>query len=283
MLGIIRAETITLSDITVFPLFILAIVLLVALVLYEKRIDQPILNIPLLARGDVLALNLAALAFGFCFFSIVMFIPSYAQMSLGLSIQDSGSILTPLTLSVLIMAIIGGRLMDKYGMKPIILAGSVVMCISLFVLALYVTGSLELAAVLLVMGIGVGFCMGSFQNLMMSLVPNSEKGSASGIVNVFMNAGGILGPTIASFYLSDASKKLEAMKSAMMSSGMPSTGMDMGAMMVKAVKDTMGAAYNDVFLLAAFVSVATVILLAYLLVRDYRMKASPIAAPEIKN
>jgi hypothetical protein len=59
--------------------------------------------------------------------------------------------------------------------------------------------------------------------------------------------------------------------------------MDMGAMMVKAVKDTMGAAYNDVFLLAAFVSVATVILLAYLLVRDYRKKASPIAAPEIKN
>jgi MFS family permease len=257
--------------------------LFVTLVLYEKRIDQPILNIPLLARGDVLAVNLAALAFGFCFFSIVMFIPSYAQMSLGLSIQDSGSILTPLTLSVLVMAIIGGRLMDKYGMKPVILAGSVVMCISLFVLALYVTGSLELAAVLLVMGIGVGFCMGSFQNLMMSLVPNTEKGSASGIVNVFMNAGGILGPTIASFYLSDASKKLEALKSTMMSGSMPTTGMDMSAMMLKAVKDTMGAAYNNVFLLAAFVSILAVILLAYLLVRDYAKKAPGKVAPQIKN
>jgi EmrB/QacA subfamily drug resistance transporter len=288
MLGVIRVETLPISDITVFPLFIIALLLGAALIYYEKRVKDPILNIPLLSRGDVLAVNLAALAFGFCFFSVVLYVPSYTQLVMGLGIQDSGTILTPLTLSVLVMAILGGRLMDKFGIKPIVLIGCVIMCVSLFGLTCLVTDSLTLAAVLVVMGVGVGFGMGSFQNLMMSMVPDAEKGAGSGIVNVFMNMGGILGPTIGSFYLSGATKKLETLKSTMAqggsmpSGGMPSGGIDMQAMMLDALKNIMGPAFNDIFMLAAYVSIIAVVLLAYIVFRGY-FRTAPVETSEKIN
>ncbi|WP_230740238.1 MFS transporter [Methanooceanicella nereidis] len=290
MLGIVRIEKLPLSDVTVYPFFIAAAALAILLVMYEKRTVEPILNIPLLSRGDLLAVNLAALTFGFCFFSVVLYIPSFAQLILGLGIQDSGTILTPLTLSVLVMAVLGGKLMDMYGIKPIILLGAAIMCISLFGLVYFSTSSLILATILLVMGIGVGFCMGSFQNLMMSLVPDSYKGSASGIVNVFMNIGGIIGPTIGSYYLSRGSKKIEELKASMMPGTggdtpmtMPPSGTGMDQMMLNLVKDCMGEAFSDIFMLTAAVSVLTIILLAYLVIRGRRAVSGDTAGELMEN
>lgn len=283
MLGIVRLEKLPLTDITVFPLLASSVLFTVVLILYEKRAPEPILNIKLLSRGDILAVNLAALTFGFCFFTIVLYIPSFSQLVLGLGIQESGSILTPLTVSVLIMAVLGGKLMDRYGMTPVILAGAIVISVTLFGVVYLVTGSFSLAVVLLIMGIGVGFCMGSFQNLMLSMVPDKEKGSASGVVNVFMNIGGILGPTAGSFYISGASKKFEEMKSAMApSGGMPPAGMDTQAMMFKALQETMGQAFSDIFMLTAMISVLTIVFLAYLIFRGYRVRSLE-AAQSVKK
>jgi MFS family permease len=129
------------------------------------------------------------------------------------------------------------------------------------------------------MGIGVGFCMGSFQSLMLELVPPRMKGSASGIVNTFMNIGGIIGPTIASIYISDASKKLVDLQKAMSSSMGPGMSMggsgtssgspDMQAMMLQLVRDTMEPAFQNIYLLAAACSVALVILIGYVAVKRY--------------
>ena len=279
MLGVIRLGSLPLGDITVYPLFVIAAILAIVLVLYERKAKEPILSIPLLARPEVLAVNFAALAFGFCFFSIVLYVPSYAQMVLGLGIQDSGSILTPLTVSVLVMAILGGRLADKIGIRFVLLAGSIVTCGALFAMAYALSGTLVLAIILLIMGIGVGFCMGSFQSLMLALVPHNMKGSASGIVNTFMNIGGIIGPTVGSYYISGGTKKLEALMSSMstnagsgMSSGMPAGGTGnpaLESMMAQALHDIMGPAFQDIFVLSAIISVGVVILIGYIVVRGY--------------
>jgi EmrB/QacA subfamily drug resistance transporter len=304
MFGVIRLGDHPLTDITVGPLFILALVLGIALVLWERRVREPIISVPLLARGDILALNLAALAFGVCFFTVVLYIPSYAQTIFSLGVQDSGSILTPLTVSVLVMAILGGKLMDRYGMKPVMLIGAIIMCVGLFALVFLVEDTTSLAIVLLFMGIGVGFCMGSFQTLIISMVPAKLKGSGTGVVNVFMNMGGILGPTISSFFMADAGKKIadaaaEAMAKALATAGgmpagagmSPASGMpasvnmsagnpDMQAIMAMAVKDAMTTAFHNIYLLAAFFSIATVLLIGYILVRErYLKKESP---PEIR-
>lgn len=289
MLGVIRLGSLPLGDITVFPLFIIAAILLVLFISHERRAKEPILSIPLLARTEVLALNFAALAFGFCFFTVVLYVPSYAQMILGLSVQDSGTILTPLTVSVLIMAILGGRLSDRYGIRVVLFSGAVITSITLFAMAYLLSGTMALAAILLTMGIGVGFCMGSFQSLMLAMVPRNMKGSASGIVNTFMNIGGIIGPTVGSYYISGATKKLEALKSSMANgmgagTGMPAIGTGntgMEAMMIQALRDIMGPAFREIFMLSTMISTALIILIGYIVVREYF--ASRTRSPEAET
>jgi MFS family permease len=188
------------------------------------------------------------------------------------------------------------------------------MSVGLFGIVCLVNDPTSLAIVLLVMGIGVGFCMGSFQTLVVSMVPEKLKGSGTGIVNVFMNMGGILGPTISSFYMADAGRKIAAGAAAAMAKmpasggmppgaaagsaggmpanvsmsagGMPSSvnasavSPDVKAMMAGIVKDAMSTAYHDIYLLAAVVSIATVLLIGYIIIRERVKKRE--APPEIK-
>lgn len=281
MFGVIRLEALPFTDITVFPLFIIAGVLLVLLIIVEKRSAEPILSIPLLARTDVLALNFAALAFGFCFFTVVLYVPSYSQMILGLGIQESGSILTPLTVSVLIMAILGGILADRFGVRSVLLTGTVFTCITLFAMAFTTMNTTILAIILMVMGIGVGFCMGSFQTLMLALTPRNLKGSASGIVNTFMNIGGIIGPTVGSYYIANATKKLTVLKLSMPAgSETATTGGTMPPFVLAMMRDIMGPAFHEVYLLAALVSLATIILVGIVVLKGYVASEARSPVPE---
>ena len=58
VLGLNRLESLPLTDITVFPFFVAAVVLGIVLYMFEKRTKEPILDIPLIMKGDVLSLNL---------------------------------------------------------------------------------------------------------------------------------------------------------------------------------------------------------------------------------
>ncbi len=51
----------------------------------------------------------------------MMFVSTFAQTALGMGIQDSGTILTPLSITMFIAGIVGGILLDKFGYKPMLL------------------------------------------------------------------------------------------------------------------------------------------------------------------
>ncbi len=208
LLGLVRLETLPLTDLTVFPFFIAAAVLGVVLVVYEKQVSEPILDIPTIARGNVLSLNVAALLSSVSLGCAMMYVPSYAQMVLHLGVEDSSNILTPLSVSLLVAAIVGGILIDRFGSKPILLIGMIVSAIGLFGMAQYVNDSLSLAIVLAILGIGLGVGMGAFQLIMVSFMPESERGTGTGILNTFRNSGMTVGSVIGGFFLADATSKV---------------------------------------------------------------------------
>ncbi len=105
MLGLVRLETLPLADLTVFPFFIGCALLGVLLVLFERWTPEPILDIPLILRGQILSLNLAQLALNISLVCAMIYVPSFAQIVLHMNVQDSGSILTPLSVSLLVAAI----------------------------------------------------------------------------------------------------------------------------------------------------------------------------------
>jgi len=214
LLGLVRVENLALTDITVFPLFAAAIVLFVLLILYEKRAIEPILDIPLISRGDVLSLNLAMVATTLGLTAAILFVPTFAQLVLHMTVQDSGTLLTPMSASLFVFAIIGGVVLDKVGAKPMLILGSIVSIVSIYGLANYVTDSTGLAIILIIIGAGFGLGMGAFQVLMLAFTPGKEKGTSSAILNTFKGVGGAIGPVVGGFFLTNASNGIYSVSKA---------------------------------------------------------------------
>jgi EmrB/QacA subfamily drug resistance transporter len=206
MLGLVRFETLPFWDLTVFPCFVACGLLGLLLTLYELRVPEPILDISLILRPGVLALNLSQLAITISLVCAMFYVPSFAQYILRMNVQDSGTILTPLSVSLMVAAIAGGIIMDRIGAKIMIVLGGIVTTAAIFYLTGYVTDSMTLAIALAAIGIGLGLGMGAFQLVMLSWMPESEKGTGTGILGTFKNVGSTIGSVIGGFVLSDATR-----------------------------------------------------------------------------
>ena len=77
-------------------------------------------------RNRVVAISsLTSFLVGTALFGSTTFIPLFVQGTFGGSATESGSVLTPLLLGWVIMALIAGRLMMKIGYRPTAMAGLV--------------------------------------------------------------------------------------------------------------------------------------------------------------
>ena len=240
LLALVRVQTLPFTDITVLPLFIASIVLFVSLISYEKRVPEPILDIPLLKKGKILSLNIAILLTGLATFTAFTYVPTFAQMALNMDVQNSGLVLTPLSITVLITSILGGVLLDKFGAKRMLLVGSPILSAGLLGLAYYATNSITLSVSLVLIGIGMGFTTSAFQVLMMSFIPRDEEGTGVGVLNTFKGIGGTIGPLTGSFFLGAALS---------------------GTM-------TFIHAFNNLFLFGTVVSIIAIILLVMVVLMD---------------
>ena len=238
LISFVRLESLPFTDITVFPLFIASIIMFITLILYERHTPEPILNIPLLKKGKVLSLNLANLFSNLALFTAFVYVPMYAQLVLKLNVQDSGVLLTPLSISMLIMALIGGVLLDKFGAKRVLLLGSPILSLGLFILTYYVTGSTGLAITLAIIGLGMGLTLSAYQLLMLSYMPKGEEATGAGILNTFKGVGNTLGPVIGAFFL------------------------------VNVTKATLSQAFSNIFLFGTVASIIAVALLIFLAIND---------------
>jgi EmrB/QacA subfamily drug resistance transporter len=248
LLGLVRLETLPLTDLTVFPFFIAAAALGVVLVVYEKRVPEPILDIPTIARANVFSLNLAALLSSVSLGCAMMYVPSFAQLVLHMNVEDSSNILTPLSVSLLVAAIVGGILIDRFGTKPILLIGMMISAVGTFGMAQYVNDSLTLGIFLAVIGLGMGVGMGAFQIIMVSFMPKSEIGTGTGILNTFRNSGMTVGTVIGGFFLADATNKVV----------------------------TYGQAFSNIFWFGTVISILSAVMVVYLIYVDRNTRAVSI-------
>ena len=255
LLGLVRLETLPFADITVFPLFIACVLLGLMLFWFERRIQAPILDMPLIMRGDILSLNLAQLAINLSLVCAMFYVPSFAQLVLHMNVQDSGTILTPMSVSLMVTAIVGGVLLDKFGAKAMLLIGCVFASGAAIYLAEYVNDPTSLAIALTSIGIGLGLGMGAFQIIMLSYMPESEKGTGTGILMTFKNVGSTIGSVIGGFFLSDVTRKVA----------------------------TFGQAFHNIFWVGATMAIIAVVMVVFLIVwsqmRSRRKNVDPIPLP----
>ncbi|MGC5616329.1 MFS transporter [Georgenia sp. Z1491] len=170
------------------------VAVLLAWGVFELRVPNPLVDLRVSARGTVLVTNLASVAMGFALFTANVVFPQLLELprergGLGLSLIQSGLVLMPLGLAMLVMSPVAGRLMGRFGPKPLLVSGALVIALGY---GLSVVAPLDVGLVLLVnllAGVGIGLGFAAMPSLVMSAVPSTETGAANGL-NQFMRSLG---------------------------------------------------------------------------------------------
>ena len=104
---------------------------LVAFVVIERRSLAPIVDFRFFRSRSFLGANLVAFTVSFSMFAMFFFLALYMQNILGYGPLDAGLRFLPSTLVIIVMGPIAGRLADRVGPKPLMVAGLLTVSLSL--------------------------------------------------------------------------------------------------------------------------------------------------------
>jgi MFS family permease len=180
-------------------------VFLIPLVLYERRILEPILNLKLLAIRNVMVSNVIGIASGAALFIAFQAITFKLELpkpaGFGYDILTTGLYLLPLAVAILVVAIPVGRLTPKYGVKPFLYLGCILGAVGFYLISTATVSSL-IAAYLVVASAGLGMLLVASQNLLVLSVKKREMGLTTSLNTVFRNVGSSLGAPVAGSLMS---------------------------------------------------------------------------------
>jgi Na+/melibiose symporter-like transporter len=132
-------------------------------------------------------------------FGATLFIPLFVQSVLGSSATDSGKILMPLTVSLLLTAIIAGQGITRTGhYRPFAIAGSALGAIGVLLLTRMdpSTSHLVLLRNVAIVGVGLGAAMPVFNLAVQNAVEARVVGAATSMVQFVRSIGGALGVAV---------------------------------------------------------------------------------------
>lgn len=157
----------------------------------EPLLDTRLLKIPPMRAGLVTYLCQQFIIMGTFFV-----LPLYLQTVLGFDALETGIILLPLSLSLLIFALGGARLAGRYSPRRIVLAGLLAMLGGLLLMVAFTGPDLRsagFAIALALVGAGNGLMVSQLGNVIMSSVSPERGSEAGGLQGTAMNLGASLG------------------------------------------------------------------------------------------
>ena len=110
-------------------------ILVAVFVVTELRTHQPMIDLRLFAIRPFSAGNVSLLASFVALFVATFLMPFFLQRGQGFSVLEAGLLLTPLSLTTLVVAPISGALSDRMGSRILPTSGLVVMAVGLVALA----------------------------------------------------------------------------------------------------------------------------------------------------
>ena len=188
-------------------LFALAVAALLAWGWWERRTDEPLVDLRTTARPQVLLTNLASMVFGFAMFAMSLVLPQLLQMpkatgfGLGQSMLASGLVMGPSGLVMLITAPFSAKISKTRGPKVTLMLGAVVVAAGYGVGSVLMSSVWELVLVSLLIGAGIGLAYGAMPALIMAAVPVSETAAANSFNTLMRSIGTSVSSAVAGVIL----------------------------------------------------------------------------------
>ncbi len=178
----------------------LAVVGIVGFIVRELTAENPIVDLRVLAKGNVAIGTIMNFILGFILFGSVFIYPIYMQRFLGFTAQMSGSMFIPgAMLSGMLMPLVGTLLSKGTPPKFMITGGFLITAIFVFWSSFIFTANTGKEAMfwpLIVRGLGLAFLFVPLSGLTLGGLNGKDVGQASGISNMIRQIGGSMSVAI---------------------------------------------------------------------------------------
>ena len=173
---------------------VVAVMALAVFLADQARSRAPMVPLDLFRSRPVVAGVVAGFALNFGFYGVTFLFSLYFQSFRGLSALETGLLFLPMTVQTAAVSFGSSAATRRFGAKPTMTAGQLIMGAGLLVLCLLpATAPVWLVAVLLMPVSGGGaLAVPAMTGLMLSSVPAERAGLASGVLNTFRQFGGAL-------------------------------------------------------------------------------------------
>ncbi|WP_079144579.1 MDR family MFS transporter [Streptomyces agglomeratus] len=187
------------SSAIIMELVALGVAALVGFLFVEARAAEPIMPLHIFRNRNFTLMSVIGFLTGFVMFGAVLFLPLFQQSVQGASATNSGLLLLPMLLSMMVVSLISGRMTTntgKYKIFPIV--GGGLMVAGLLLLAQMDTGTSRLTSGLYmaVLGAGMGFLMQITMLVAQNSVEMKDMGVASSSTTLFRTLGSSFGVSI---------------------------------------------------------------------------------------
>ncbi|MDQ0890640.1 EmrB/QacA subfamily drug resistance transporter [Paenibacillus sp. V4I9] len=182
----------------IIGLFALAIVSLVSFVIIESKADEPILPVRLFKNRTFTTINGVGFLMAVGMFGAIMFVPLFMQGIVGISASASGTVMTPLMITMIAASVVSGQFIQKIGVRKQMLGGMIIMAIGFYFLGTMGISTTKLIAssYMLILGLGMGLVMPILTLALQESFPKSELGVVTSSSQFFRQIGGTFGMTI---------------------------------------------------------------------------------------
>ncbi|MER5275767.1 MFS transporter [Streptomyces sp. NPDC002809] len=189
---------------TTLGLLAASVVILLVWGRWELRTTDPLVDLRVTARPQILLTNAASVLIGFSMYAQSLVVPQLFQLpegtgyGLGQSMLAMGLWMAPSGLMMMAMSPVGAKLSAAKGPKVTLAIGALIISLGYGLAVPMIDGgsTWSLLAVTLVCNTGVGFAYGAMPALIMGAVPQSETASANSFNTLMRSIGSSLSAAV---------------------------------------------------------------------------------------
>ena len=173
---------------------VVAAVSLVTMVFVELHVRAPVIDIRLLRDRVFASANISLVLSFLAMFAVSFMLPFYLEELRGFQTQEAGLLLTPLPLTIAVIAPFSGTLADRIGTRWLASIGLAIACVGLVLISQLNTQSslFDMIWRLSLIGVGQGLFQSPNNSALMGAAPKQQQGSAAG----FLATGRVFGQSV---------------------------------------------------------------------------------------
>jgi len=196
--GVIEGPVRGWSQTIVLVPFALGLVGTAVFIWWERRCNVPLFDVRVFADPRVLSGALAMAIVYFTFNSSQLLIPQYLGYVLDLPSLQTGLMMSPAGLALLILSPRSGQLVERHGQRTMLLLSLAFMAAGMTVLALLPVwgGITNVLSGICIFGIGFGLIVAPATSVVMVAIPKEKAGDGSAVKMVSRQIGGAIGVAI---------------------------------------------------------------------------------------